>query len=324
MIVLLLGPDDFSKKEYVRELAKKEKAALEFFGALSELPLNDLTASDLFSAKKFFALEDALSLLDEEALPQLLASKNHIFFLQEKIDKRGALAKKIMADKSVKKEEFTLPHGRELNEWLERRFLFYNAKASAEVVELLALKLGRDEAVETKFGGKIVDVKEQFSLWQADSEVKKLTAYASGRQVSANDVEVLVSQDMEADVLKVVNAIGEGRQEEALELVGVFLQQETAGDEKGKIIQLNALLSEQFRNVAAVQDFLFRKIPETEILEKTGWKSGRLFIIKKIARKFAQKKVLDLLNKLAALDVELKSTSTPPRVLLDLIMVQLF
>ena len=95
-------------------------------------------------------------------------------------------------------------------------------------------------------------------------------------------------------------------------------------DEKGAIIQLNGLISEQFRNVAMAQDFLSQKKGENQILEITGWKSGRLFVMKKIASKFPAKKVLEFLSKLAALDEELKTSQTPPKVLLDLIVAQLF
>ncbi|MCL5009174.1 MAG: hypothetical protein M1400_02420, partial [Patescibacteria group bacterium] len=58
-------------------------------------------------------------------------------------------------------------------------------------------------------------------------------------------------------------------------------------------------------------------------LEITGWKPGRLFVVKKIASRFAAPKVWQTLFKLEALDTELKTSSTPPRVLLDLILSQL-
>ena len=60
------------------------------------------------------------------------------------------------------------------------------------------------------------------------------------------------------------------------------------------------------------------------MLEILGWKSGRLFIMSKVAARFSATSVLGLLAKLKALDEELKTGSVPPRVLLDLIITQLW
>ena len=59
-------------------------------------------------------------------------------------------------------------------------------------------------------------------------------------------------------------------------------------------------------------------------LTTTGWKSGRLFVMKKAALRFAPKKIMETLQKLSSLDEELKTSQTPPKVLLDLIISQLF
>jgi DNA polymerase III delta subunit len=149
-------------------------------------------------------------------------------------------------------------------------------------------------------------------------------ALANGREVSEANVNELAPQNKEVDVFDLTNAIADNQKQKALSLMQDFLFYQSDSDEKTAIIKLNALLSEQFRSVAIVQSFTNEKTSEDIILEKTGWKSGRLFIMKKVAARFNQKIVLDLLNKLAALDEELKTSSTPPRVLLDLIVTQLF
>ncbi len=216
-----------------------------------------------------------------------------------------------------------MPHGRELNAWIAARAKHYGGIFEPAAVAALAVRLGRDEAKETKFGGKVVEVAEAYNLWQADSEIKKLLAFANGRPVTAAEVGELVTPTFETDVFAIMNAIADRQKNQALESITRFLGEENAADEKGKIIQLNALLSEQFRNVAVVQDLVEQRAADGEILSQTGWKSGRLYIIKKIATKFTAKTVLDLLGKLEALDLELKTSQTPPRVLLDLILAQL-
>jgi DNA polymerase-3 subunit delta len=188
----------------------------------------------------------------------------------------------------------------------------------------LAVRLGRDRAREKKIAGKFISVEEVFDLWQADNEIKKLLAFAAGKEITEQDVKDLVPASEETDVLDVIDAIGQGDKAGALALIDKFLREEAGSDEKAKIIQLNALLSDQLRNVCLVQDFLSRRTGDGEILEKTSWKSGRLFVMKKISGKLNHKKILEALKRLEALDEELKSTSLPPRVPLNLIIMQLF
>ncbi len=326
MLTLLIGPDDFTKKEYVFQLAKKQQADLEFFRNPAALPsLEELTQQNLFSKPKVFVLE---GLVEKFASPditvKLAKSKNEIIFIEEKLDKRKANLKNLLADKNIAAKEFVLPHGKELDKWIGERAKFFGAKISLKAIDALAKKLGRDEFKETRFGGKVAEVKEAFNLWQADSEIKKLADFSRGEEIREDAVEKLSFENFEVDALSIVNAIADGNKLESLNLLHGFLDTESGTDEKGSIIMLNALLAEQFRNVAMVQDFLQDRTPDAEILEKTSWKPGRLFIIKKVAGRFAQKKVMDFLGKLEHLDEELKTSSTPPKVLLDMIVAQLF
>ncbi len=323
MLSIFLGSDNFSKKQYVETLAKKENAKVVFLIQPESLPMGELRGQDLFAGKKVFVLQEAVKLIDENNLDQLIKSGNQIILIEEKVDKRSSFNKSLLTNKAITVKDFVLPHGQELNKWIINRVTELGGKIGNSGAETLAVNLGRDQAKETKFGGKVVDVVEVYSLLDANNEIAKLLAYANGQEVTTEMVNVLVPAQKETDVFDLTNAIGENNRARAYQLLEVFLQTENAVDEKGKIIQLNALLCEQFRNVAMVQDFSSRGTPEQEILGKTGWKSGRLFIMKKLASKFPQKKVLDLLNKLSLLDEELKTSSTPPRVLLDLIFSQM-
>ncbi|MDE2311858.1 MAG: hypothetical protein KGJ93_02070 [Patescibacteria group bacterium] len=324
MLLILLGSDDFSKAGYISSLARQHHAGVEFFVSAEERPdLADFFGRDLFSQTKIAVLQNLLGTYEyrQDMAEKLRASKNFIVFEQAKLDRRVASNKQWLGHKGAEVKEFFLPHGAELELWLVARAKVLNGTISKAAAARLAQKLGRDDAVETKIGGKIVEIKEIFDLWQADSEIRKLLAYAGGREVSESDVQALVSQSGEVDSLRIVNAIADGKKTGALDLIGKFLVQ--GGDEKAAVIQLNALLSEQFRNIFVIQEFLSKKWPDAQILDATGWKTGRLFVLKKIAVRFKPVKVKDLLGKLAALDAELKTSATPPRVLLDLIIGQL-
>ncbi len=323
MLSLLLGPDDFSKLSYVESLAQNGGQTV-FFGDQEIPDPENLSQQDLFSQPKVFVLRNLINNYRKPEIAQkFVTSKNQVVFIEEKLDKRLAENKQLLANKNITVKQFNLPHGRELNDWLANRVKFYRGKIAAEAVEALAAHLGRDNGKETKFGGKVVEAEEVYNLWQADNEVKKLVSFADGGEITATDVKALVSENGEVDAFDLTNAIADNKRQEALELLQKFLSAQAGSDEKGAVIQLNALLAEQFRSVAVVQDFLARNTPEGKILEATGWKSGRLFIMKKVAARFPAKKILELLRKLEALDTELKTSQTPPKVLLDLIVSQL-
>ncbi len=325
MIILLLGSDDFSKKNFIDVLVAEKKALLSVFSDASELPeVTSLLESDLFSKSKVFVLQNFMPEFGAEAVEKCIATPNQIVISLKSLDKRKKENKEILANKKIQVQEFVLPHGKELDGWILQRVEFYGGKISKDAVNELAIRLGRDNGKETKVAGKVIAVEEVFNLWQADSEIQKLLSFSAGDEINRQAVLDLVPENGEVDVFDLTNAIADNKKQEAMQLLGKFLAAQTGSDEKSGVIQLNALLSEQFRNVAMVQDFMSRKTGESEILEKTGWKSGRLFVMNKIASKFPSRKIIELLNKLESLDEELKSSSTPPRVLLDLILSQLF
>ncbi len=323
MLYLLLGSDDFTKKQYVHNLALEKKADLVVFEAGEEVSTQKMLETDLFSKPKVFVLPALLGVLEEQTLEKLIKSPNVIAINTESLDKRKTENKKLLERKDVVIQNFVLPHGRELDGWILKHFKDLGGHISADGADELAKRLGRDEAKETKAGGKVIAVEEVYSLWQADSEVKKLVAFCGDKVCTAEDVKSLVGLDIEIDPFRITNALADGKTEEAWEYLEGFFKNQGSSDRKALCINLNALLAEQFRNVYMVQGFLQERTSEEEILQQTGWKSGRLFVMKKIAGKFKPEKVLETLKKLSALDIELKTGSMPERVMLDLILAQL-
>ncbi len=321
MIYLLLGSDDYTKKSFIDSLVKEKGATLSVYEENQELPDESIFfETDLFLKPKVFLINQARSFKN---IQKLAWSKNYIIVSVKSLDKRKKENKEFLENPAVVIKSFFLPHKEELDKWIISRAKELNAKINPVAVRELAIRLGRDDAKENRIGGKIISVDEVYSLWQADSELKKLAAWANGREITKQDVELLIFRNGETDALSITNAIADKNKILSLELSAKFLSQGTGGDEKSAVIQLNALLAEQFRNVAMLQDLIAHNQTETQILELTKWKSGRLFVMKKIAQRFSVAQVLDLLSKLNALDSELKSSTMPPKVMLDLILTQL-
>ncbi len=324
MLYIFLGADDYTKKQEIKALVKDKGADLVVLEKQEDMPeASKLLETDLFSKPKVFVFESFMPDI-HRVLEKLIQSQNYIIISITALDKRKTENKSLLSNQLIIAQQFILPHGQALNKWIVNRVGELGGKIANPAVEELAKRLGRDNFKETKFGGKVVEILEVYSLWQADNEIKKLLSFAGGRQVEKIDVESLVNENWEIDAFEITNAIGEGRKLDVFNLMQKFILAEGVGEEKGAVIHLNALLSDQLRSLAMVQSFGQSKISDEEVLEKTGWKSGRLFIMKKLANKVQNKKIMETLPKLEALDEELKTTSTPPRVLLDMIVAQIF
>lgn len=324
MLYLLLGPDDYSKKAYITALVKDKGADLACYEPDTELPnASRFTEADLFARPKVFVFDGFMPPMGE-SFENITKSANCLVAAINSLDKRKQENKALLARKDVLVKEFILPHGLELNKWIEQRMSSLGGKASRLAVDELAIRLGRDNAKITKVAGKVVAVAESYNLWQAESELNKLMAYAAGRQVEVEDVQAIVPVNLEMDVFEITNAIGEGQKQKTFNLMQQFISQEAAGDEKSAVIQLNALLSEQMRSLAIILDFMKSKVSDGEIIKQTGWKSGRLYIMKKNSARLALPKIQETMKKLEALDEELKTSQMPAQVLLDLILAQIF
>jgi DNA polymerase III delta subunit len=323
MPYLLLGSDTYSKNQFVKHLTKQSEAQVAVFTADDKLPTADeLSQTDLFSKAKVFIFQGVIPEYFSNLTNQT-HQKNPVIVSIESLDKRKKENKDLLTNKNIEVKEFILPHGNELNSWIQNRVGELGGKISPQAINELAVRVGRDSGKETKVGGKVIAVEEAYNLFMVDSEIEKLMSFTSKQEISVEVVKELVVENGEVDVFDLTNAIADNNSTRAMELMHKFLKEQTGSDEKGSVIQLNALLGEQFRNVAMLQDFIKNKISDDEILERTSWKPGRLFVLKKISLKFEIKKILDLLNKLEALDQELKTSQVPPKVILDLIITQL-
>jgi DNA polymerase III delta subunit len=322
MLYLLLGDDDFSKKNYIEGLGKKLKLPVEYMAEDTDAnSLRQILSPSLFAQAKVFVLKDSASkLIDENNLASLKSSSQHIVFSEEKLDKRKSATQSLLKDKQIETKEFLTPTGQDLEKWLGERVKFLGGKISKAATSRLAEAL-KGESAEGSFAFKREAPK--FNLWQADNELQKLLAYSNGKQIEGEDVDALVSQTNDTQAWDIVNALAEKNSARAYKLMESFFLIQDGSDEKSKAIQLNASLAEQFRSILLVRAFQESGIPDAQILERTGWKSGRLFIVKKLASKFEAKKVSSFLSKLVSFDEELKSTNTPARVLLELITAQI-
>lgn len=312
MIYLFFGPDNFSIQAEINLITEKAKAPVEYIdGGDFEATFLKLLETDLFSKSKVFVLKNIIDKLDlDKQLKKLTESPLTLIFWENKLDKRTKQTKDLLKNKTIKAVEFIAPSGAALKAWVISQVKNFQGDIEQTAAEFLASSQGTKDRSDT-------------DLNQLYNEIKKLLAYSAGKTITTEMVKNLVTKNYETEIWDIINAVAEKRTSEVFKGLQGFFNLADSSDEKAKVIQLNALLADQFRNILLVKSFTSQNIPETEILQQTGWKPGRLFIMKKLAKNFQAEKILAILTKLEHLDLELKTTNTPARVTLELIAVQM-
>lgn len=316
MLYLLLGKDYFAKQDFLKNLAQGRGLPIARKTATSAEDLLNLAAASLFSIPEISVIEQVFNISDfHEAIKRLHESAEIFAVIEEKIDKRKTDNAEILKLSELVVKEFAMPHQTAtLVDWVWAHAQQQKVRLSRDVAQELVNRLG--------YSSMGFNTPEP-DPWQFHNELEKLRTYANNQEVTVAMVKDLIVDQTMPQVWNIVEAMGQRKPVQVVLLLQAYLAADTQADEKAKVIQLSALLADQFRNLLLVKSAGELKIPDQDILDKTGWKSGRLGVLKKNAQAFSVKNLTDTLAKFEALDMELKSSSVPPRVLIDLISSQI-
>jgi DNA polymerase-3 subunit delta len=329
---IFFGEDDFSlrrkldnwKREYAKKysvdsivhLERGEGSEADMIGQLEQA----LSAS-LFSSRKLVIARDFLPAKSaEEKLGEYLLQKIQslpkdyflVLWQTSRPDRRLGLVKKILAAGNV--TEFELPHGRNLNGWIKAYAKTMDLSLDDAAIEELAKYLGRDFYEEKKAGGKVIERKEAFDLWQAHSEIQKLASYSKQADVAA--VRALVRPKVPENVFALTDELARKNSQGALRILEELLGQ-PAADEKSATIKIIGLLAEQTRAMLVVKILKSEGRSDAEIADALGWSSGRVFITAKNAGAHDINGLKRTLTLLTDIDSRLKSSDDNPKLLLD-------
>jgi DNA polymerase III delta subunit len=318
MILFFYGDDSYSLRHELAALRAKfflweelmidpELTDHELRSRLQE----SLESQGLFAKKKLVILRNFLDDLEnypetreylEKASANLSPDITLAFAQTESCDKRLSFFRFLQKKAQVK--EFSSPTGKALEAWIKKRLLAGGFEIREEALESFLEKLGLD-----------------YNLWQIENELGKLMLYGDkkaqgGKTVTKKMVQQIVPTTVSQSVFDLTNAIAEGRIPDALWLLEQFLKGSSAADSKKEIIQIVGALASQIRSLILVQDF--KNQSPGEIAKILGWKEGRVWINLKLAKKFSKERLLKLLADLKAIDLRLKTSEEPPKLLLTL------
>lgn len=318
MLHIYTGTDSYSKDLEIKEIKRKTGASFTVVpGATLLKAQTGVGGGDLFASKKAFLIYDiSPETLPEKNIATLISSKDEFYIIVGKLDARKSTTKALKANKEIKFKDFPIPTGNEVRTWLENYLKTKSLQMDSAAQTELLNRLGVDLT-----GKSFSD--PNYDLWQFVNEISKLESYIEGKKITKEDVQKLTTQDKAVEVFALVNALAEKNRPKTLEFIENFFSDGSSTDDKAKVIQLGALISEQLRSLLLIRSAMDEHIPDASVLSETGWKPGRLSITKRLASNFETIKLTSTLEKLQSLDMEMKSSQVPPRVLLDLIIAQL-
>lgn len=332
-VFIFIGEDDFSLRQKIQiwkaEFAKKYSGTsivdLSSDG-LAEIDLakklDEVLTPSLFSAKKLVVARNCLPTKSSQeiliaALEKTIGNLPVDYFLvfwQDSMDRRLSFIKNLQ--KQVNVVEFPLPHGRDLNLWIKKQVTIMHVNLSDGAIDQLAVLSGRDLFEEKKAGGRVIERKEAFDLWRIYTELQKLSAAG---QVDAVKVTQLVSPVVSENVFALADAVVSQNKKAALEVLENLMSEDNT-DEKQVAIKLVGLLAEQIRSLLIVGLLKNQNLDQNQIAEFLGWSPGRVFVTTKNMRNIAQSKLKNLLSRLLAVDLAIKSSDLNPKLLLDLLL----
>ncbi len=312
MLTLLLGTNQTAKKKHIKAAAQQRDAEIEIVSESEGLAgLGSIFEPQLFGAPKIAVLENLWKKLNDEDITKLLVLADDksatVFVVEESLDKRKKINQEFLKNPKIIVAQLDAPIGtRSASEWIQNfaKEAGYKIDAKASMVLAQALLIDEDSTLD---------------VGRAETELAKLNAYAAGKNITTEMVNELIEKVAGVDIFELLNAIAAKNKQSALKILDQYFATEAA-DEKSNAIKVSALLADQFRSLLIAADASQRNIPDAKVLEMTKWKSGRLFMMKKLCRNFSVKQLQQALRKLENLDRELKTGSMPPQVVLDLII----
>ena len=250
--------------------------------------------------------EDTTAVIDK-----LKTSDTIYIFFEQSLDKRKTETKKLLSNTDLKITEYSIPIGDSLQKWI------------AEESKKLELTWAADTQrfFIQRIGGYMDPDQISYDLWLIHSELKKLKTFAGTTAITKKNIQDLVSENIVEDVFALTNALTDKNKGIAMNLLMNHLERTPGTDEKSKIINLVAILAEQFRGIYMFQGLLAERLPDSELQRVSGFSPGRMFIYKKLSGKFSAQKVRDTLKKFELLDEELKTSTGPAALQFLLIML---
>lgn len=337
MIIFLYGPDTFRSRRKLKELKDKfikevDKAGLNLTtldGARLETPEFEkaISTPPFLAKKRMVVIEELIAKNKGQKIQkEILAilGKNNldetiIIFWEGELGKNKKPKKKPKASTSrseltsrrsgllleqLKKEkyvqEFSLLDPAEARQWAMTEIKNRGGKINSAALNLLGDFIGND-------------------LWQFNSEIEKLIAYANNKEIAVADVQNLVKTKIDDDIFKLTDAIGQNNKKLALKLISDQFKSGLGATE------LLTKIIWQFKNLLLIKSFVEQsgeKYPADRLVYQTGLHP---FVVKKTLLQVKNHRLEDLkksYGQILKVEHKIKTSQVDPEVLFNLLILE--
>jgi DNA polymerase-3 subunit delta len=302
MIIFLYGSDTFRSRQKLNEIIEHYKKIHK--SGLNLIPLDleeknyknfieNFQSVAMFKEKKLIVLKSASKNFEfkesfRKEIKKFANSKEIILFYEEG-DLKDDFFEKIK--KNSKWQNFQILEGEKLKLWIKKEIKKFGAEIEENALKRLIEFVDSD-------------------LWRMENEIKKLVSFSQGKKIGLKDVEALVSPEIETDIFKTIDAIGQKNKVLALKLIHKHLEK---GDSP---LYLLSMINYQLKNIILVKDLIERRRPLIEaglypfLLQKTIYQ----------ARKFSFQEIKKIYQRIFEMDLKIKSGQINPELALDLLV----
>lgn len=297
MTITLCGENSFAIRQAVSQLVTKFSQK---FGvnAIERLDGSTLTAAQLkgqVEAVTLFAPERLLLLTEASSNKELFAELGEIaatvsngvtlVVIEGVLDKRTKTYKALKAATDFR--EFAVLNDAALQKWVVQEVEAGGGQITPQVARQLVERVGDDQ-------------------WQLKGEIEKLLAHH--KTIAAEHIELLVTPNLEVSAFALLDAAMAGHPKEATRLLR---QLKVRSDP----YEFFGLLVWQVQALALVA--YAPSLSPPELAQQTGLKP---FVVQKsqtLARRLGQARIKEMVEHLATLDMQLKSTGVEPWLLVE-------
>ncbi len=295
-IFFFYGPDTYTSNHKVQTW--KKQFALKYGGDFNTNEINGKTLTPAqfknetealpFAAEKRLTIISNFLALAKTDPQKTIASKlpetpDHsivVFHETTPPDKRTSLFKTLKKIATI--EEFKLPEGPLLTQWLNKKATQKNLNLQPQSANLLTSLVGPN-------------------LWQLNNELDKLKLYCQDRPVTQEDIKALVSQNFSESIFTLTDAIAAKRPNQSLAAFHTLVQ---SGEDIPRIFYM---IVRHFRILQQVSDLSSRGLNPAQIKEATKLHP---FVIKNTlsqSRNFSPKLLTLVYRNLLSIEIAMKS-----------------
>lgn len=241
---------------------------------------------------------------EKESAPAKKEKKSDLTKIITELEKTG----------KAKSDIFDIPRGAALRKWIHARFERAGGTISDYVIGYLLQQYGEREGYVKRY-----EEKSSVDLWTVSHDIEKLSAYASGRVITKEDINLLVPRSLEGHIFDLSDAIAVRDKKRALQLIHALV----SGPEsqiKGMCIGLTAQLIGQFRGLFLVKKLSDAGKSEQQIADVLDWDPKRVWVNRKKTGGQTADQLQCTLRSLIEYDYSLKTSSAHPLAALDLLI----